>query len=442
MEHVASNNKKNRKYYLAAGGAAAIIVVIVLLLILTGEEPVYTFEELCPIAAGEVQELSMRDGATGDLAAVGEPEAAEAAADFLEIMAPLTFREDKDPPRPGWSYTVDLFRGEEDYLRAVFAGQSVQLIRYEDGREEWDKRFTADEDVTSQLEELYVQVREIQEEKEKPTEVAVEEIHASICVVINNHPSARPSSGLQKADTIYEFLVEGGSTRYLAVFRSYYRENFDIGPIRSLRPYFGVQSAEYGGIVAHSGYSARTRQMIAGLGLYQIADYGNNFWRDPSRRAPHNLYTSIDRLYSIADDRIETEERFYSLEYELPDGAEKAETIEIEYSPHNRVRYTYDPEEERYFRAINGQPHSDRETGEHYHAYRVIIRQTPHTSVPGSEGLVDIDLHGSGPGFLYEKGHRYPITWERNGQETVYRFDNGEEIPPTHRTTWIQVTRR
>ena len=52
-------------------------------------------------------------------------------------------------------------------------------------------------------------------------------------VVIENHPDARPQSGLDKASIVYETIAEGGITRFLAVFQE--NEVAEIGPVRSAR---------------------------------------------------------------------------------------------------------------------------------------------------------------------------------------------------------------
>src|SRR5690625_4585473 len=44
--------------------------------------------------------------------------------------------------------------------------------------------------------------------------------HRVIGVMINNHPAARPQSGLSKADIVFEILAEGSTTRFLALFHS------------------------------------------------------------------------------------------------------------------------------------------------------------------------------------------------------------------------------
>ncbi len=48
---------------------------------------------------------------------------------------------------------------------------------------------------------------------------------------IDNHPSARPQVGLDEADIVFEELVEGGLTRYVAVWHSSLPA--EIGPVRS-----------------------------------------------------------------------------------------------------------------------------------------------------------------------------------------------------------------
>lgn len=442
--------KKN--IYFLAGGAALLVLFLLLIILFAGRKPVlYTFAELSGPAKGEVQHLFIREGSSGEQLLVEEGQSIDR---FLDMLSPLTFFIEGDgETKPGWTHMVMLHRDEKNYLRLVFAGEEVEFSFFERGLKVYEKRFVMSADITQRLEEYFNRELEARdaalkaaepepEPDPEPVEITLQEIEPAICVVINNHPSARPSSGLQQADIVYEFLVEGGSTRYLAVFRTKHLEDFLIGPVRSLRPYFAVQSLDYGGIVAHSGYSVRTMQMISGLGIFQIGDVGNNFWRDNTRRAPHNLYTCIDNLYRVSLARIEAVERTYMLQSEPEAEYETGISVEIRYSGHNKVNYIYDEEAGVYYRFINDNPHTDRETGEQYYADRVIIRETSHRNVPGPEGLVDIDLHGSGEGLLYEHGRKYSVTWERPGRETKYFYGPDQPVEPIAGTTWIQVVRR
>ncbi len=280
-------------------------------------------------------------------------------------------------------------------------------------------------------------IEEETEEIEEDSTIRVEKVKP-VCVVINNHRAAWPQSGLQQASIVYEFLVEGGTTRYLAVFDRHFEEDFVVGPVRSLRPYFGEQAREYGGAIAHSGYSIRTEEMIKGMGLKQITS-AQYLWRDSSRNAPHNLYTHISKLYKAIGASDITELEFEPME--LPEEYEEEFNPEIVYNLNYKVSYKYDAENAEYLRFINGGPLVDRESGKQYSATRVIVRTAKHTNVPGPEALVDIDLSGSGSGFLYEAGRKYEILWEKKGGKTGYYYSDGTPVEIGWGNTWIQVVR-
>ncbi len=74
-----------------------------------------------------------------------------------------------------------------------------------------------------------------------------------IAVAVNNHPKARPQSGLSKADVVIEALAEGRITRFLAIFQSEMPET--VGPVRSAREYFVTLSGGFNSIFVHHGWS-------------------------------------------------------------------------------------------------------------------------------------------------------------------------------------------
>ena len=259
-----------------------------------------------------------------------------------------------------------------------------------------------------------------------------------VLAAIDNISRARPQSGLQQASRVYEFLVEGGITRFIAVFNILYDEDFIIGPIRSIRPYMAYQALEHGGIMAHGGYSQRTRAEIGNLPLTHIVT-STYLWRDSSRKAPHNLYTHMEKLLTAAGhDGGFTQVRPTPplLPSESSDGLE----IEISYRSNNRVSYTYNEEDAVYLRFINGNPHLDRETGEQIQVRRVILRKTVHKPITGTE-LLEIDLTGKGDGYLYEEGRAYAIRWEYWDGYTRYHHDDETPVDTSYGNTWIQVVR-
>lgn len=120
-----------------------------------------------------------------------------------------------------------------------------------------------------------------------------------VLVMIDNHSKARPQSGLDKADVVFEIMAEGGITRYMALFYTQAAEK--IGPVRSARYYF-VQLAKGMELpYAHVGGSTDGLSTISKLGvkdLNEMSNAGYCFWRDKSRKAPHNTYTSTEKLMS------------------------------------------------------------------------------------------------------------------------------------------------
>src|SRR2546429_6396062 len=117
-------------------------------------------------------------------------------------------------------------------------------------------------------------------------------------VQIENSILARPQAGLQQADLVYEYLAEGGITRMTVI---YFKPSGSqrIEPVRSARPVTIKLWHAYHGVVFFSGANQHVLDAIAQQqipALTEGSDGGIYFSRDPSRRAPHNLYTDGDRL--------------------------------------------------------------------------------------------------------------------------------------------------
>ena len=124
----------------------------------------------------------------------------------------------------------------------------------------------------------------------------------ALSVKIDNAPAARPQSGLNQADLVFECLVEGGMSRFLAVYQS--QSAAEIGPIRSARPVDGaLLRALHGGIFAYSGAADGE---IAPAKAYSTSFLLSNdedstpFTRLGSRSAPENVYSSTARLRAEA----------------------------------------------------------------------------------------------------------------------------------------------
>src|SRR5699024_8603128 len=82
------------------------------------------------------------------------------------------------------------------------------------------------------------------------------EFGPALSVKIENSPGARPQGGLDRADIVWEQLVEGGMTRFVAMFHSDLPDA--ICRVRAVRP-MAAAIAVRGVLPGHKGVSWRWR---------------------------------------------------------------------------------------------------------------------------------------------------------------------------------------
>ncbi len=121
-----------------------------------------------------------------------------------------------------------------------------------------------------------------------------------IGVTINNHPAARPQSGIGDADIVYEVLSEGEITRLVALFHSQLPER--VGPVRSSRPYHIDLVNGYNGLLVTHGWSPEAERLLNGGSadfLNGLFYDGTLFQRSTDRKAPHNSYITFDNIFQV-----------------------------------------------------------------------------------------------------------------------------------------------
>ena len=121
---------------------------------------------------------------------------------------------------------------------------------------------------------------------------------------IDNSPEARPQLGLSKTDVVIDEMVEGGLTRFLAIWHSQMPASF--GPIRSVRPMDPDLATAFGGIIAYSGGQRPFVAAMKATGLYnadETSEQGKGTMeRVTNRVAPHNLFVKAQNLQAAHPD--------------------------------------------------------------------------------------------------------------------------------------------
>lgn len=265
-----------------------------------------------------------------------------------------------------------------------------------------------------------------------------------IAIIVENAPAARPQSGLNQADIVYEIMTEGGITRFLAIY--YSQSPQKVGPVRSARPYFILKAAEHEAIFAHCGGSVEAYVYLEQLAVDAIDEmkHFQAFWRARERKPPHNLFTSITSLREEAQrlglNRPVRSPGFAYIASNPSSRGENASQVEIKYYSDYWVEFRYFPEQKIYRRWINGQPHIDEGSGEQIYCHNVIVQVTEQ-KVKDEEGRLEINFEGQGSGWLFSEGRVMPIRWEKPNlrDQTKFYFADGQEIQINPGKTWIQV---
>lgn len=266
-------------------------------------------------------------------------------------------------------------------------------------------------------------------------------------VMVENSPASRPHSGLADADLVYEIEVEGGITRFLAVFHDSIPEQ--IGPVRSSRHYFIPIAESWNIPYIHLGGSPQAYEKLKQTSIKTIDGISSEwkyFERDNSRKAPHNAYLLTNKLLPGLDTDTDKEANMepnphytFGENDELNETGNDVKNIYISYPFKNEVSYKYDKEDESFKRYINSEPHKDRVTGAHISPRHVIVLYAHHESIPGDKsGRIHVDLNNEGRAGIFTYGKYLEGTW-KNVDGKLEVFLNGEKLRLKPGKTWIQI---
>ena len=291
-----------------------------------------------------------------------------------------------------------------------------------------------------------------------------------IAVMYDNNVGNNAHAGLQESYITYEMIVEGGLTRLMAVFKD---KDVDlIGPVRSSRHYFQDYALESDAIYTHFGWSTYAEESIKKLGVNNINGLYDSspFWRDKFIAAPHNVFTTTDKIYDCAKDKkydIKTDD-WKLLNYTTdkvnlnkgktktvknPDTGKKekvketdpdlltANEVKIPYSPSQLRSYEYDADSKMYLRFMNGNAHKDKKSGDQLKYKNILIVKVPNSTLD-EKGRQDLDTVGSGEGYYITNGYALPIEWSKSSKKakSKYTYKNGKKVKINDGNTFIQIT--
>jgi hypothetical protein len=263
----------------------------------------------------------------------------------------------------------------------------------------------------------------------------------ALAVKVENLPDARPQAGLNGADIVYEEPVEGGITRFIAIFQCDGEER--VGPVRSVRPADPEVLAQFGvPVLAFSGGAPPVVRLVESADLVPIDETvgGTAFARDPNRASPHNLYLGTDAVYRVAKAGRHAPEPVFDFAAQLEGRSRRVSTIHLPFhTTYADVVWTWDRRLGVWTRAHGTEAHLD-ETGDPISAVNVVVQMVPVVGFNESSTPM-LDLTGSGRAYVFRDGRMILGRWERETLDDVTRFvaKDGTEIALAPGRTWVEL---
>lgn len=268
----------------------------------------------------------------------------------------------------------------------------------------------------------------------------------ALVVKIDAHPEARPQSGLNQADIVFEENVEQ-YTRFAAVFQTNAPD--PVGPIRSGRE----QDVQLLGslnkpIFAWSGGNPGVTQVINSsdfvvANVQTNARQASKSFRSGDKKVPHNLYAYGSGLFTMAPDgATPPPQQFQYLRAGESAAGTASAGVELKMDGGLKVRWDFDSKSGTYLRFQDGKAHNDAALGQVNSTNVVVlvvdyVQSSIYAPSPIAQTL------GTGEVYVFTAGKLVHGTWTRDDRLKPFTLtaDDGTPIRLTPGRTWVELAR-
>lgn len=263
-----------------------------------------------------------------------------------------------------------------------------------------------------------------------------------IGIKIENSTPARPWVNLQNADLVFVEMVEGGTTRFNAVYHSEFPDV--AGPVRSLRPMDAAILGQWNGtLLASGGQPAFIARVESAVGL-RTQDRGDaGFYRERSRRAPHNVMVDLTTIVPSLEPSGDFPPFAEFAPASSAAGGEDATTVNVNY-PGATSRWDYDASSGVYFRFDRGTSSVQVDGSQIWSENLLVLRvETQNTGAfdPAGAPVPETILNGGGELQLFQDGSVTTGTWSKGGDKDPFVFTDsvGNPLVLAEGNTWVEL---
>lgn len=276
-------------------------------------------------------------------------------------------------------------------------------------------------------------------------------------IMVNNISAARPQRGISQASILFESKVEGGITRFMAIFEDYTELEGDVGPVRSGRDQFLQWAMPMQALYCHIGRSGITQTYIDSFNYNDLDLDGQNrvftYRRDrPGYKVEHTSYTNTEKLQAAIDkyeydmDKTYGSTVFNFVRYDENNGwrelgGKLIDDISIVHSEVYRTYFAYNADAKKYMMSMyNGTKGTreqtiDENNGQQLGFENVIVAFADISKYPYPGGgaydpnYQKVDLSYGGLGYYFSNGRMEQIRWFKGGASEPLRFTDMDENP-------------
>ncbi len=266
----------------------------------------------------------------------------------------------------------------------------------------------------------------------------------ALVVKIDNHPDARPQSGLNAADIVFEENVES-LTRFAVVFQS--QDSDPVGPIRSGRTQdIAILGSLNQPLFAWSGGNPSVTRAIDASDLIDLsqsrAGSQGGFFRSGDRKAPHNLYAKTSALYTFTPIYAPAppQQFQYRADGEAFNGVP---SLGVDLKMDGvKVNWTWNGDDAVYLRSQGGTPHMDADLGQ-VNAANVVVLEVDYKPSPADARSPEAQTIGTGKVYVFTAGVMIEGTWTRADRLDPFTLadTDGNVISLTPGRTWVELAR-
>src|ERR1700722_17862049 len=269
---------------------------------------------------------------------------------------------------------------------------------------------------------------------------------------IDNYPNARPWSGIDKGDIVFEEPVEGFIPRLVAVFQC--QEDSLVGPIRSARQADqGIADLLSRPILIHVGSINQVTNLLSQSNLINIdlryPQWGGIIVNPPGRYAPYDTYASTAGGWGLEPSYTTPPAAVFQYSPTIPSGAPDT-SLAINFSSTSNETWTYQKASDSYTLsyADTGPAMIQQPTGQltRLSTTNIVVQVVNYTIGPwveNSEGGLEVmvDPTGSGPLEVLRDGVFVRGTWKRASLSSPLQLltRSGQTIKLKPGTTWVDV---